>query len=198
MPRDSEPLVDPTLDRELEALLAIEPSPQFSARVISAVASERPRWPLSWVLAPAGVIAAAALAILLVMQLRSSAPTPPTLAARPFASPLAAAPEIEATTMSPADPVTHVARSDWRAARHARPDARTRPTEVAVLVPLDESRALGQWLARSRPMQVVSVTDDSPLPLSADAASPVRPLVVPRLAIEPLQTSEDLPGGARP
>ena len=197
MPRDSEPLVDSTLDRELEALLAVEPSPELSARVIAAVTVERQPWALWWLLAPAGALAAAALVIALVTHVRSTGPTTPTLIGRPLVSPLAHAPQVTAMPATWTDRVTVSTGSRLRTARHVRREAHRRPTKLVVIVALDESRALGQFLGRARPLQVASATDESPLPLSADAPVPVRPLDVPLLAIEPL-SSEDLPAGVRP
>ncbi len=198
MPRESEPLVDSTLDSELEALLAVEPSAEFNRRVLAGVASGRPLWALSWVLAPAGALAAAALVVVLVTQLRPSEPTAPTLAGRPVATPPAAAPAPRTMPPVPAHAATLSTGSRPRAARYIRRDAPRRPAELAVLVALDESRALGQWLARPRPMKVASVTDNSPLPLSVDATGSIRPLHVPPLTIEPLPLSEDRSGGVRP
>lgn len=190
MPRDSEPLVDPVLDRELEALLAlVKPSAEFNARVIIAVAKQRPRWALSRLMAPAGALAAAALVIAVVTQVR---PTTPTLTGRPLSSPLAQAPQVTAMPMTWTDRPT-VSGSARRTARSVGLEARRRPTEPVVLVAPDEARALGQFLARSRPMHVTSATDDSPLPLSADTLAPVRPLEVPLLAIEPLALPGDVP-----
>ena len=90
----STPLDDPALNSELEALLAVEPSAGFNARVL-AEATRRPRWTLSWQLAPAGALAAA-LAIALVIHFRSAGPTALTLTGRPFASPVAFAPQLPA------------------------------------------------------------------------------------------------------
>jgi hypothetical protein len=57
---------DASLDREIEALLAVEPSPEFVARVRTRVAqeSEPGRWRASWVLAAAGAVAAVIVAII--------------------------------------------------------------------------------------------------------------------------------------
>jgi hypothetical protein len=198
MPRDFEPLVDSTLDRELEALLAVEPSPELSARVIAAVAVECQRWALSWLIAPAGALAAAVLVVAVVTQVRSTGPTTPALTGRLLVSPLAHAPQVTAMPMTSTGRVTVSTGSRRRTARYVRLQARRRPTELVVLIAPDESRALGQFLARTRPLQVASATDDSPLPLSADALAPVRPLHVPLLVIEPLPSSDDLPGGVRP
>jgi len=67
--RNREALTDPSLGRDLQALLAIEPSPEFVARVRTRVASEpepRARW-LSWTFA--GVVAAAAAVVVIAVYL---------------------------------------------------------------------------------------------------------------------------------
>ena len=197
MPRDSQPLVDSTLDRELEALLAVEPSPELNARVIAAVAIERPRWALSWLVAPAGALVAAMLVIALVTHMRSTGPTTPTLTGRSLVSPLAHAPQVSPMPATWTNRVAESTGSGRRAARNVRHETHRGPTELVVLVAQDESRALGQFLGRARPLEVASATDESPLPLSSDAPPPVRPLDVPLLVIEPL-SSEDFPGGVRP
>ena len=196
MAGNSAPLDDPALNNELEALLAVEPSAGFNARVL-AEATARPRWALPWQLAPAGALAVA-LAVALVIHFGSAGPTALPLTGRPFASPIAFAPQLPAKPAIATDPISVPAMPRSRAARHLRPEAQAQSTGPAVLVAMDESRALGQLFARLRPLQVASATDDSPLPLSADAPAAVRPLLVPLLVIDPLQSSEDPPGGVSP
>lgn len=196
MAGNTAPLDDHALNHELKALLAVEPSAGFNARVLAA-ATARPRWGLSWVLAPAGALAVAALVIALVIQLRSDGPANHTLAGRPFATPVAVTPWIPASPAG-ASPLPVPTASRRRATRHLRRQAHDQPTEPVVLVALDESRALGRLLARARPLQVASANDDRALPLLVDGAAPVPPLHVPLLSIEPLVPSEDLSGGARP
>jgi hypothetical protein len=199
MSRESEPLTDSSLDRELEALLAVQPSPDFSARVRLAASQVivtpwwRPR--REWILAPAGALGVAALVIALGIQLRSTGPTAPALTGHAVVSPLARTPQLTAMPVTRIDRETVSPRSRRRPLRR---EAYGRPAELVVLVAPDEARALGQFLARSRPMHVTSATDDSPLPLSADAPAPVRPLEVPLLAIEPLASPDDVPGGVCP
>jgi hypothetical protein len=197
MAGNSARLDDPSLNGELEALLAVEPSAGFNARVWAA-ATARPRWRLSWLLASAGAIAVAALVIAMAGDFRTSEPSAPALTGRPFAGPLAQAPEVGSRPVIGTDPSTVSSASSRRAARTVGIDGHANPSALVVLIPLAESRALGQLLARSRPIQVASATDDSPLPLSETAPAPVRPLHVPRLAIEPLVPFEELSGGARP
>jgi len=196
MAGNSAPLDDPALDSELEALLAVEPSAGFNARVLAG-ATAPAKWRTSWLLASAGMLGAAALVVALISDFRTGGLSGPTLTGRPFAELLAHAPMVSASVID-ADLLTGTTASSRPAPRKLGRAAPGRPTELVVLVALDESRALSQLLARTRPIQVASATDDSPLPLWAGAPAPVRPLHVPRLAIEPLEPSEDLSGGARP
>jgi hypothetical protein len=57
---------DPSLDREIESMLAAEPSPEFLARVRARVAEEpEPNtWRWSWVVATAGAVAVAIVAVI--------------------------------------------------------------------------------------------------------------------------------------
>lgn len=197
MPRDAESLVDSTLDRELEALLAVEPSAQFNARVMAGVADARPRWALVWRLVPGGALAVAVLVLGLVTHSRTTVPVASTLTRHPFVSPLVQAPQITAWGLIRTD-VAVSTRSRRQPARVVGSAARRAETEPVVLLAVDESRALGRLLARARPLQVSWPTDDSPLPLSPSADAPEQPLHVPRLVIEPLPSSEERPEGVRP
>src|SRR5688572_32332891 len=53
--RPDHPLNDPALGREIESLLAVEPSPEFLARVRTRIANEPEpsRWRLAWIAVPA-------------------------------------------------------------------------------------------------------------------------------------------------
>jgi len=66
---------DPSLDREIESLLGVEPSPEFVARVRARVAKEpEPAgWRASWMFAVAGAVAVVIVA-LLVWPSREPAP----------------------------------------------------------------------------------------------------------------------------
>jgi hypothetical protein len=65
---------DPSLDREIESLLAVEPSPEFLARVRARVAAEpAPGGWRTWMLVVPGV-AVVAIAVLIVWPSREQAP----------------------------------------------------------------------------------------------------------------------------
>jgi len=61
-----EQMNDASFDREIESLLAVEPSPEFVARVRARVAEEPEprRWWTSWTLAVAGAVAVVILAVI--------------------------------------------------------------------------------------------------------------------------------------
>ena len=65
--RHADPLTDESsLDREIESMMAVEPSPQFVARVRARVAQEPEpgRWRASWLFAPAGAVAIVIVAVI--------------------------------------------------------------------------------------------------------------------------------------
>jgi hypothetical protein len=66
--RSGEAMTDPAIDREIQAALAVDPSPEFLARVRTQVAAEPPgitTW-LSWKLVAAAVMAAIVTAVVLM------------------------------------------------------------------------------------------------------------------------------------
>ena len=103
--RQREPMTDRVVDRELRALLAVDPSPEFVARIRTRIASEpapsrfsiaglqlptaspaglqlpTASWWLSWKLA--GVVAVAAVVVLALVLARSRQTVAPTIAAGP-------------------------------------------------------------------------------------------------------------------
>jgi hypothetical protein len=64
--RRTGPTSDASLDREIESVLAVEPSPEFVARVRARVAEEPEpgQWRVSWMFAAAGAVAVAIVAVL--------------------------------------------------------------------------------------------------------------------------------------
>ena len=196
MTRDSLPAADPARDPALEALLAVEPSEAFHARVIASVAGERPGWAFPPLAARGGALAAVLLAAVLASMpfITFTPPAVPGPAPLPAPEP---APYIT-PSWALADAPAGSSAASAEAARHQAPRVRRRPPGQPVLVAPDESRALARFLTRERPLRLILTTEQSPLPLSADAPAPVPPLDVPALAIEPIASGEDLPGGVRP
>jgi hypothetical protein len=79
------PLTDEALDREVSRALAVDPSPEFVARIRQRLASgpAPAAWRVSWTVY-AGTFAAAAAAIVLVVVSRDTPPATLPLTARPI------------------------------------------------------------------------------------------------------------------
>ena len=173
---------DVDLDREIDALLAIEPSPELVARVRAHLAE--PTRPASWRF-PAIVLAAGAIVALLVVAL-----------AQPPAGPHASDNLAGQGTMRPqtpsvpasvgdASPSVGVAVSSTGASR-IRPRASRRPQASLseVLVPRAEQNAL-QHVLRVSAREPLRVSPDSAVVMRTPTGPP-SPIVVPAIVIEPL------------
>ena len=189
-----DPLGDP-LDRDLEALLAVEPSPEFVARVRTRIAEEPApspwRWSWSWSFALAGA-AAVVLAVVAMSWTARVAPTAvPQQAVAHEDVGLAAEPSVvrlkpDATT----DVGERNARREVRSVQ-LQPDARggrlqaaqvDAPPFAEVLVSEDEKRAFALLLVRIEQGRM------PPVPPAADQAASIEPpaIEIPDLIIEPL------------
>lgn len=201
MSRDPEPLDDTALDRALEGLMAVEPSPGFErrafTRAVEAHAASRP-WAIAgrWLLVPAGVGVAIAAAVLLSNDApRQVAP----------GVPLAARPQPGTQTPAPATPETH-ARSEPQPRtpdpreRPPRPpralDAARRADASDVLISPAEARGVEALLARAEPLRIQLVETGAGL-----MATPPRPpaeLHVAPIVIEPVSEFRDVTEGVEP
>jgi hypothetical protein len=111
-----EPLTDVALERDLEALLAVDPSPEFMAKVRSRVTREPMRTPSfrMWRLALAGVVVAPAVVLILSIAARGPARVDE---ARPESRGVQGGPAgIQAPASDPRVPAPVIARSDRRPA----------------------------------------------------------------------------------
>jgi hypothetical protein len=191
-PRDalSEPamaITDVAVDRELQALVSVDPSRQFLARVRGRIADEPApvTSPFSWRFA--GVLAAAAAAVVVVMLVRWSGDEPvsrpavPQLAATalPNASTTIAAPErsaIERTNVPADSPAP--ARAGVSVAAAPAPEVLLDAREAAAL------RALiaGVRAGRVDLAPVLSASAPSPMDLPPLTAIAIQPI-----AIDPLE-----------
>jgi hypothetical protein len=179
--------------RELAQALAVEPSPDFAARVRAAAAeAPRRRWlPASLVWAAAAVAAGVVIMVVampggpLVLMVR---PGPAEVASRAPVAP--APPRVALTRESAAAPATLSASSASRERGRRTPAARAvhvaSSHEPAVLVPDDERRALDRLLSalasgQVDPRALPSLSEDPTVPISIPAATPPAPL-----AIQPL------------
>jgi hypothetical protein len=199
--RSDSQLTDAMLEREIERALAVDPSPEFLARVRSGIASEpaAPAWRFSWTLlaaASAVVVVIAAVVTLRQLEvergrLRESAP----IAARPIGAAF--------VSLAPVGPSRVLDVSPQRFPP-ARPGVlRTTSTEPEVLIARDESAALRR-LMRGMPRGVVV---DSPAPGDGlngiEAMQPLKVIAFESVAeispitIEPLGSVAREEGGRR-
>jgi hypothetical protein len=185
-----DPMNDVAFERDIERALAIEPSPEFVARVRSRIAEEPS--PLSrrfgWLftgLATAAVAAAVVLALFVVSPPRQTAPaSPPLLVSRSVASGSVVVPAI-----APADRAIPSASRTSPVVRMLTPFVPSATRVAAVPEPLidaRETRALQRLIAGVRDARV----DLSPLLMEAPPApmalQPIDDLVIPPITIEPL------------
>jgi hypothetical protein len=175
------------VEREIDALLAIEPSPQFVARLRARIQAE-PRhaarvWPLlTW--AGGAVIAA----LLVALRFWGSGSVPPAAveALAPATAPSPAAAEVPAAPAIGRVEVPVHAAADGP--RRTGPRAAEDPL---VLIPRAEQRSLQRVLrqAAREPLRLAQrAADIMPYPVE-----PPAPIVVPAIVIDPLvpETAEE-------
>ena len=196
--RPADPLSDDALDRELDAALNVEPSPEFVARVRTRVAGEAvgPAWWASWTLVASGGLAAAIVILVAVIWWpgagndRRAADT--FLASGPAADSGTAfvtppdVPEPRTTPAAPASPPSRPARRSG-----VRPEVDTvvpvvpggQPPFAEVIVSADQQRALAAVMATLRRGVMPRLPDepevaDEPLP-----AIQIDPITIADVAI---------------
>lgn len=183
-----DPMSDAALDRELQAILDVDPSPEFAARVRARIAEPRRSawWPPAFAL---GAVVAAAALLIAVVVLRSlprgtrSEIAP--LAARALASATVETPDLLARRSSVRVPPESAQRS-----ADARPRAATAQTiaarEPEILVDPREAAAIRAVIARARGGRI----DLAPvLRASTPAAMDLGPVVdiaIPAITIDPI------------
>lgn len=186
-----QPLSDSELDRELESVLRIEPSPEFQARVRARLASEPEgrRWRLGvveplWGIAVAGIV----LALVVPEWTRDETPAPPVVARNTVVEPVPTNDEAASSSSRPV-PSTAVAQSVARRVMPAETPLRLSP----VLFSDDERKALLTLV------QAVEEGRVPPLPAATQAAEQsdgLRELRIEPLVIEPLPRLARLELGA--
>lgn len=171
------------LEREIERALAVDPSPEFVARVRQRISSERvpSGWRATWIVAGAGALAAGAIVLIVVSRAPQTAPAPPTLTARSIGGSGRLQEDVRADqhvrTIAPRgrDVVTMGGHIDPHRRDH-EPEVLIDAREAAALRALYEGASIGR-------------IDLTPLAaLIARVAAPAEPpdLVIPPIAIEPL------------
>ena len=196
--RRPDALTDAALERQLEAALQVEPSPEFVSRVRTHIASDRQpghvRSGWRYALVPLGGIAVAAMVLLLwphpspAIREPMSTSVPPAIAATPrLADPPAASPP---GPIGPDRPAIRASepKSTVRAGR--RPQIAAGRAAAAVAVTLDRSEVA----AFHRLAERIAAGQ---LPLAAAAAGDGQITIEP-IAIEPIVLMVRLEEGERP
>ena len=194
--RHYEPVNDALLEREIESLLAADPSPAFLARVRTRVAQEPEsrQWRAPWMLALSGVVAAV---VVTVIAWPSSEPTssnspvqtPPVTHAvnAPVAPAVAAAPSPVRRAVAPPRAIARVAARD-RAIDIDLPEVVIADNEVKTFTALVAS------LRRSRFDVAVPAAPNPDTPLEIKELPPVEPLEIePIVRVAALQAEGERP-----
>jgi hypothetical protein len=177
-----EGMSDETLEREIEAALGVDPSPEFLPRIRARIASERVTegwlWPGRWQWAGAAIVVIA-VAVIAVWTLREPAPAP-------RGAQIANAPTVEAGRRGPellessSETPKPVSASVIRVARSTRRAIEVQPD---VVVSPDEAVALRQLVAAiaARQVEAADIPD-----LGAESV-PLPPL--DEIVLEPIKLS---------
>jgi hypothetical protein len=173
---------DAAFDREIESLLAVEPSPEFVARVRTRVADETPlrSW-VGWQLSVAVASLALALIVASAIWLSNKPPSRAGEQARTtVGEPIPSAPRAAEPERIASAPVAQSPRP--RSTR--RPPRTTDVVAAERLVPIvneEDEKAFDAFLATIRGSGVVLTFNESP-----DSALAASPLVIDPIAIDPL------------
>jgi hypothetical protein len=194
-------LNDPSLDREIESLLAAEPSPEFLARVRARVAKEPTpnRWRASWMLAVAGAVAVAVVIVALIAwpsrELAPAGPTGPALQVQRQPS-LAGATETMAAP-APIQPIRRQPAKAWEVAVAASRDRAIDIDLPEVVIAENEVRTFASLVASVRQSRfdvAVPSAPDPDRPLEIKELPPVEPLEIePIVRVAVLQTEGERP-----
>jgi hypothetical protein len=192
---------DASFEREIEALLAVDPSPEFLARVRTRVAEEPEPggWHLSWIVAAATTVAVVAIALIvwrspeatpsLVLTPSSHAPVEPARVAEagPVIAPVPAISSQPARTRVAVNTVAPVVEP-----------VRTIAIDLPeVVVGDNEAEAYAALVARIRQSRfdaTVPVAPNPDVPLEIKELPPVEPLEIePIVRVAALQTEGEHP-----
>lgn len=168
-------------EADLERLLSIEPSAEFTAKVRVRIAEEKTnrttRW--KWI----GLLAAVATAVIAVVVLRSSFETG---AERPSSTPSHADIVLKADTNDRQHPIVPIASVTRQSARHIRRAAEPRQQTEIIIDPAI-SEAIRRLAVAARSTRLDGSNGESmAAPNSESATLPIaEPLDVPELALRP-------------
>jgi hypothetical protein len=173
------------VDRELEAALAVSPSPDFEARVLQRVAANRPsqwRAHYAWFAAAASVLIVAGIFYALN---QTSPPSPPQMVEQTPPGGVVGTVREPPTTELPRVQAARVQRSAARLAPRASP----RPGEPEVIVPVNQMAAVRR-LVRAVNEGLVEPPAEPP----QGPMAPPEKLAVALLVIEPIPVTPVAPG----
>ena len=151
---------DSDLDREIRALLNVDPSPQFTARVRSRMdRAPAPAWRFGWTVFAAGAMAAAIILVIVVPRNPQPLPEP---------SKVAKALDIPVKPVPPAPEVARVAPP---------PKAITKPREPEFFISPGEAAAIQRLLRSGSVEQVpIAVISIEPQPLPETHFAMIEPI----------------------
>jgi hypothetical protein len=200
--RRDEALTDSALDREIERALAVEPSPEFVARVRTSIAIEpstHPVWRLSWTFAGAGAaVAAIVFALVVSWPERTVAPAPRLVQVAPPApvAPQPSAVSDPSTVRSP-EAVARRAHKPVALQQDASPSTKAfafQTSEPEILIDSREAAALQRLISGVRDGRVdLSPVLHATTPTAMELP-PITDLIIAPLSIEPLAPVEGVEG----
>jgi hypothetical protein len=189
---------DALLDREIESLLAVEPSPEFVARVRTRVAQEpeQGRWRSVWMFAVAGTVA---VVIVAVIAWPSREPAPPSSTSIDVPRLAKTVETITPPTTTERQPLASRRQSGRRAAT-VTSIARDREFDIdlrEVVVAENEARAFASLVASIRQHRFDAAMSSAPnpdTPLEIKELPPVEPLEIePIVKLAALQAEGERP-----
>lgn len=188
------------VDRELQAVLSVSPSPEFEARVLQRVEADRPAWRphYGWLAAAASLVIAAGVFYALNRP-SSVAPAPPAqrVEQAPRAGVVAAV--REPPVRRPEDR-TSVAETPRVRAVHARSSAprrapRTAPhtAEPEVIVPLNQMAAVRRLVRAVNEGRLAAPAEPPQGPMAPPETVAIVPIVVEPIVVAPVAREAETP-----
>ena len=179
---EHEELSDAALEKEIEAALGVDPSPEFLPRLRARIASERLNeggvWPGLWRWAGAGVaVAAVVIAVLWIADTSVPAPREAHLTTIPPVEPARRVPEVVAPSAESPKPARASGVGSVRSTRQ--------PVEAhsEVVISPNEAMALRQLVAAIAARQVEAVD----IPKLGAESAPLPP--IEEIVLEPIELS---------
>lgn len=174
------------VERELEAALAVSPSPDFEARVLQRVAADRPshwRAAYGWMAAAASVIIAAGLFYALNGTSAVVAPPSPTQVVEQ-------APRIQKNIPQP--PRVHTVRAQRSAPQRA---LRTPPRtgEPEIIVPVNQMDAVRRLVRAVNEGRIEAPAEPRQGPMAPPETLAIVPIVVEPISVSPVAPEAETP-----